>query len=140
MYNRLGTSMKRRFAKQMRDNPTPPEALMWEVLDSNRTGYRFHRQVVLRGYIADFYCPELKLIIEVDGSQHNATYDRRRDKHLARLGAKTIRIKAKTVFTGSPETLTKLVRQRIRQTRPEIKEAEKAEFREFMLRSLGSNE
>ena len=56
-------------------------------------GYEFHRQVPINEYIVDFYCHELMLVIEVDGSSHDNKYeyDLRRQRKLESLGVKFIR-------------------------------------------------
>ena len=57
-------------ARQMRKEPTPEENKMWHILLKNFKP-RFFRQRIIGNYIVDFYCPSLKLIIEIDGAQHN---------------------------------------------------------------------
>ncbi len=56
-------------------------------------GYDFHRQKPIDKYIVDFYCPKLKLIIEIDGISHNekVEYDKKRQKKLENLGFKILR-------------------------------------------------
>ena len=58
------------YARQLRENPTPAEQLLWERLRGNQTGYKFRRQHPLDKYVVDFYCLALKLAIEVDGPIH----------------------------------------------------------------------
>ncbi len=58
-------------AELLRKNPTHDELLLWLQLKGNQLGVRFKRQHPIWMYIADFYCHELKLVIEVDGSIHN---------------------------------------------------------------------
>jgi len=80
--------------RQMRRDMTPAEALLWSRLRARRLGgYKFKRQEWLGGYVADFYCWEAKLIVEVDGSQHHeqANYDAERDAWLGRRGLKVLR-------------------------------------------------
>ena len=63
--------LARNRARQMRADPTRPEAMLWRALrDRQLAGAKFRRQVPLRGYILDFVCFEARLIIEVDGGQH----------------------------------------------------------------------
>jgi very-short-patch-repair endonuclease len=77
-------------AVEMRNNPTRAEAVMWDILRKevyqNFPSHIFYRQSVKYGYILDFYCPTLRLGIEVDGSMHNQQkdYDYHRDNALAR--------------------------------------------------------
>ena len=61
------------FAKNMRSNMTKEEFIIWQKVRAKRfLGYKFKRQVLIGDYIVDFLCPEKKLIIEIDGGQHNA--------------------------------------------------------------------
>ncbi len=59
------------LAKNLRNNSTPGEIKLWQELKSKQfLGYDFHRQKPLLNYIADFYCAELNLVIEIDGRYH----------------------------------------------------------------------
>ncbi|MCZ8180199.1 MAG: endonuclease domain-containing protein [Rhizobium sp.] len=73
--------LDRARARQMRADPTTPEAMLWRALrDRQLAGAKFRRQVPLRGYILDFVCFEARLIIEVDGGQHgDSLHDLNRD-------------------------------------------------------------
>ena len=84
------------FAKTMRTNATDAESLMWQLLRAKRfMNLKFRRQHVMAPYIVDFYCHELGLVIELDGSQHNIeddrVYDAERTKFLEALGLKVVR-------------------------------------------------
>ena len=69
------------LARELRNNPTNSEQRIWdEVLSNKKTGYKFTQQKPLDGYIADFYCAELLLAIEIDGSSH----DKRNEQDSAR--------------------------------------------------------
>lgn len=57
-------------AEELRKNQTENEKLLWLYIKSNQLGVRFKRQHPIWMYIADFYCHELKLVIELDGSVH----------------------------------------------------------------------
>ncbi|MBQ1774126.1 MAG: DUF559 domain-containing protein, partial [Prevotella sp.] len=57
-------------ARQMRNNPTEAESVLWGYLAGNRMGDHFRRQHPVFGYIPDFICINKKLIIEVDGGYH----------------------------------------------------------------------
>jgi len=59
------------FAKQLRNNSTKSERLLWQQLKGNKLGYDFHRQKPIGYYIADFYCYQLHLVIELDGITHD---------------------------------------------------------------------
>ena len=59
------------FARHLRKAMTDAECLLWSRLGHRQLGgYKIRRQHVLRGYIVDFFCPEVDLIIEVDGEVH----------------------------------------------------------------------
>ena len=53
--------------KELRDNETPAEKILWTCLSENKLGVKFRRQHPIKWFIADFYCHKAKLIIEVDG-------------------------------------------------------------------------
>lgn len=81
------------FAKKLRANQTLAEVALWGHLGGARLGVRARRQHVLAGYIADFYIPAWRLIIELDGSSHNhrGPYDARRDEYLRSQGFHILR-------------------------------------------------
>ena len=74
-------AVHRQRAKTMRVEATRPEAKLWDALRGRQLeGFKFRRQVPLKGYILDFVCFERKLIVEVDGWQHaDNAHDHRRD-------------------------------------------------------------
>jgi len=79
----------------LRNNQTPQEILLWSRLRREQLGYKFRRQHSIGGYIADFYCPAKRLVIEIDGSQHfrkeNKKYDEVRASYLEGLNIKILR-------------------------------------------------
>ena len=84
------------FAKVMRSNAIDVESLMWQLLRNKRfMNLKFRRQHVIAPYIVDFYCHELGLVIELDGSQHGTDdaveYDAERTQFLEALGLKVVR-------------------------------------------------
>ncbi len=85
---RMG-GMDRDHARQLRKNPTDAERVLWRHLRFRQMGgHKFRRQQAIGPDIVDFFCPEERLIIEVDGSQHaeQKYYDRERDHWLSRQG------------------------------------------------------
>lgn len=59
-------------ARYLRKNSTLSEVLLWcEIKNKQILGFQFHRQVPILDYIVDFYCHELSLVIEIDGSSHH---------------------------------------------------------------------
>ena len=110
----LVSEEKKKFAKEMRRNPSPPERVLWPYLRKDRLGVRFGRQRIIRGYIADFWCPSRRLIVEVDGkTYHRPEWDEKRDVNLLRLGITTLRFDADFVLRD-PETVARKVREWIR--------------------------
>jgi very-short-patch-repair endonuclease len=82
---------------------------MWEELRYWRySKVRFRRQAVLRGYIADFYCPKARLVVEIDGPIHDPWKDRIRDGHLAKVGLRVIRFTNAQVLTNLPQVLVEI--------------------------------
>ncbi len=98
------TKRKRRFAKKLRRRLTRGEKAFWEICrDLRKEKIFFWRQIVLCGYVADFWCPKLKLVVEIDGPSHLEEAQIEYDKHRAdvmyeELGAKTIRFTNFDVF------------------------------------------
>ena len=86
----------RRKARALRAAPTNAEQRLWHRLNRRQLlGVQFYRQRPLGSYIVDFYSPILRLVIEVDGSQHLAPegqqYDHQRDAWLRQQGLTVIR-------------------------------------------------
>lgn len=83
-------------ARYMRQNPTPAERTLWRRLRAKQVGgFRFRRQHPIGRFIADFYCAAARLVIEIDGSIHDATeqreYDAARQAHLEEVGLRVLR-------------------------------------------------
>ncbi|OIO48507.1 MAG: cytosine methyltransferase [Parcubacteria group bacterium CG_4_9_14_0_2_um_filter_41_8] len=57
--------------KILRNNPTKAELLLWIKLKGLQTGFKFRRQHSIGNFVADFYCPKVKLVLELDGETHN---------------------------------------------------------------------
>ncbi len=83
----------KQFARDLRNNSTLSEVLLWQQIKGKVLGYEFHRQVPIDQFIVDFYCHELMLAIEIDGSSHGDKYDYDMDRQskLQDLGVKFIR-------------------------------------------------
>ena len=82
---------------------SPPEQRLWAELSGRKLdGLKFRRQHPLDPYILDFYCPEKRLCVEVDGESHsmgdNPERDIRRDAFLTHAGIRTLRLSARTVL------------------------------------------
>jgi len=81
------------LARDLRKNSTLPEVLIWKSIKQKGLGVQFHRQVPMLEYIVDFYCHEIGLAIEIDGSSHdfNDVNDMQRQKELEAYDVKFIR-------------------------------------------------
>lgn len=97
--------IKTEWAKRMRTRPTRAESALWRQLRRERLGVKFRRQAIIRGWIADFWCPSLRLIIEADGSSHVAVKDAKMDKSLAKLGIKTLRFRNEEILCNTCEVV-----------------------------------
>ena len=77
----------------MRRESTLSEVLLWNQLKAKKLGFQFMRQKPIGNYIVDFYCPELNLVIEIDGSSHDSKfeYDRFRDEYMKISGLNVMR-------------------------------------------------
>lgn len=85
-----------KYARALRKSLTPQERKLWYYLRNRRfEGFKFRRQFPIGIYIVDFCCFSAKLIIELDGGQHNGSNfvikDRRRDNYLKSLGFTILR-------------------------------------------------
>jgi very-short-patch-repair endonuclease len=87
----------------MRKNLSLPEVLLWQHLRGGRLGWKFRRQHAIGPYFADFYCHELKLILEIDSSWHSGRHehDARRDEWMKANGYRVLRIPAQAVLRDS---------------------------------------
>jgi very-short-patch-repair endonuclease len=79
--------------KDLRNNITLEEQILWYKLKNKSLGYKFRRQHSIGNFIADFYCYEKKLVIELDGGQHldNMEHDQERTNYFESLGIKVTR-------------------------------------------------
>ena len=81
-------------AREIRKEQTPEEGKLWHLY-LKKLEPRFTRQKIIGPYIVDFYCPKLKLVIEIDGEQHyleeNVAYEKRREDYFQKEGYKILR-------------------------------------------------
>ncbi len=107
VYNANRSELKA-YRKELRNHGTSAEAYLWTMLKCRQvSGYRFRRQFSIGHYILDFYCPELRLAIELDGASHKGfgnmqlEYDRVRDEYLKNeCGVTVLRFENKMVFSN----------------------------------------
>ncbi len=84
-------------ARRLRRNMSPPERILWSCLRGGRLGVKFRRQHPIGPYVADFYCRQAGLVVEVDGvthyeSQRARDRDARRDQYMEQLGLRVLRV------------------------------------------------
>ncbi len=92
----VSTSIRRAAAKRLRANTTPHERILWRALkELPIEGSHFRRQAPIGPYVADFFCPAKRLIIELDGGHHNeddtAARDHARQNWIENEGYRVIR-------------------------------------------------
>jgi very-short-patch-repair endonuclease len=97
-------------ARNLRNNMTEPEVWLWARLKRlHADGYHFRRQRPFKGYFLDFVCIDRRLVVELDGGQHNeprqAEHDRVRDAVLARAGYLVLRFPNSAVRTNIDEVM-----------------------------------
>ncbi|MBL0113299.1 MAG: endonuclease domain-containing protein [Saprospiraceae bacterium] len=92
-------------AKWLRNNVTLTESILWEEVRNKKLGVKFRRQHPLGAYVVDFYCHELRLVIELDGEYHTSVHqqgvDQEKDLELLGSGCTVLRINDKEVLENS---------------------------------------
>ena len=96
--------------RELRQNLTTAEAVLWKNLQRSRLdGKKFRRQHSVGKYVLDFYCPECRLAVELDGEAHftsiRAEYDVARDKFIRSLKIRTVRFENRLVFENLESVL-----------------------------------
>jgi very-short-patch-repair endonuclease len=110
IYNRQVDNEKR---KKLRKNMTKAEAILWrEIKDKKILGYKFRRQFGIGAYVVDFYCPSLKLVIEVDGVTHcteeEKEYDRQRQTEIEQFNINFVRFTNPEIYDDLYNVLEKI--------------------------------
>ncbi|MCP3735517.1 endonuclease domain-containing protein [Sphingomonas sp. RP10(2022)] len=94
----------------MRREPTEPELRLWRHLSNSQLGgFKFRRQAKLGWRIADFFCPAIGLIVEIDGDTHDPDADARKDAVSRRQGFQVIRFINTDVMQNMEGVLTSLL-------------------------------
>ena len=108
LYN---TYRGRQIRRALRNNATPSERLLWHYLRKRQLlGLKFRRQYGIRRFIVDFYCPEVRLAIEIDGDTHFVSEsirkrDRNRQHRLEALGVHILRFLSSDVLNNTDEVV-----------------------------------
>jgi very-short-patch-repair endonuclease len=99
-------------ARQQRRAMSVPEVRLWSLLRRSPGGIKFRRQHPIGPYVADFYCPRAKLVIEIDGLIHDFTSarDERRDVYMRELGLTVLRVPASEVMNDALSVAEALLR------------------------------
>jgi len=101
-------------ARELRISSTEAEKLLWENLRNRRlNGLKFRRQHPISQFVADFYCNDRQLVVELDGDIHNEKevneYDKGRTFELEKLGLMVIRFRNEEVLSNVSEVLRKIL-------------------------------
>ena len=109
-FNKSSETEKRR---KLRQHQTNAEELVWRFLRNRQMlGYKFKRQYSVDHFVIDFYCPELKLAIEIDGGTHNTSEKKKKDiirqKYLEGFNVNFVRIKDEELFGNSNNAFSKI--------------------------------
>lgn len=110
LYNKSSEKNKRR---KLRQNQTNAEELIWRFLRNRQlSGYKFKRQYSVDHFVIDFYCPELKLAVEIDGASHNGPDQQKKDisrqKYLEAFNIKYVRIKDEELLDNPNKAFNKI--------------------------------
>jgi ATP-dependent DNA helicase RecQ len=100
-------------ARSLRREMSTPEVVLWQSLRGKKLReLKFRRQHPIAPYTLDFYCPEARLAVEIDGASHESrmAQDARRDAWLLGQGVKTLRIAARDVFDDLDAVLGRIAR------------------------------
>jgi very-short-patch-repair endonuclease len=107
------TPNARVHARALRRDMTDAERKLWSGLRGEQLGVKFRRQHPLGNYIADFACLELKVIVELDGSQHadNQVYDLARDAFFKAQGFTVMRFPSNAPFQNFDGVMSTILHQ-----------------------------
>ena len=108
LYNSQSQKQRR---QELRKNQTEAEKVLWQKLRGRKlNGLKFHRQYSVGPYILDFFCPQIRLAIELDGDQHkNAVeYAKERDTLIGKADIKTLRFWNNEIFNDMEKVLEKI--------------------------------
>lgn len=96
--------------RDLRTKSTPAENLLWNKLRRKSLGWKFKRQFSIDNYVVDFYCPDKKLAIELDGNVHKyrKEYDEYRTKYINAFGIKEIRFRNDEIINNIGEVIKQI--------------------------------
>lgn len=109
-----------RRARRLRWGMTSAESILWEILRGRKfQNLKFRRQAPVAGFVVDFLCPDLRLVIELDGGVHDLreVEDAARDERLRLAGYLVLRFR-NNAFTTNPNVVLDAIRQHASITSP----------------------
>ena len=96
--------------RSLRNAATPHEVILWSRLKNSKLGFKFRRQSSVGQYILDFYCPEKRLAVELDGSQHiDSESDKERTDFLNKQNIQVLRFWNNEVNTNLEGVILKIL-------------------------------
>jgi very-short-patch-repair endonuclease len=112
------TRSNKNFRKALRNSLTAAEAVLWQNLKGRQLlGKKFRRQVSIGRYIVDFYCPDVGLIIELDGDRHFSItmdeYEARRTEYLEEEDLRIIRFENRELY-DDPERVLETIKEALK--------------------------
>ncbi len=111
------------FARKLRKDSTLSENILWHCIKNRQiNNIKFRRQYSVLSYILDFYAPELRLAIEIDGSSHDDKkyeYDRKREIDIEKIGIKILRFTEYEVKTRTTDVLETIYQKTLVSTSPQ---------------------
>ena len=117
-YNRFSDRLKRKI---LRKYMTEAERVLWQEIRKNKLNCRFRRQYSIKGFVLDFYSPQIKLAIEIDGDIHSSKehkdYDADREQPISNFGIKFLRFSNDDVFLRLNRVIV-LINEKIVQSPP----------------------
>jgi very-short-patch-repair endonuclease len=106
-------SGQKTLARELRQNQTAAEELLWRLLRNRRLlGFKFRRQHQFGDYMADFYCHEASLVIECDGAAHEPNepwhHDQERDAYMVSQGLRVLRFSNDRVLADTASVINEI--------------------------------
>lgn len=95
--------------RQLRQASTLAEKTLWQEIRGKKLGFKFLRQYSIEGYVMDFYCPKLKLGIELEGGVHSLEsakiYDKYRERYINEFGIKLLKFSNDQILNDLEKSL-----------------------------------
>ncbi len=110
IFNRKPQKRLRRYLRKL---PIQAENRLWNKIRNKQLGYKFRRQYGIGNYIVDFYCPVLRLVIEIDGATHSTPEEIKKDKirqnYFMKLGLNIKRYTNNDIRKSLEEVLSNII-------------------------------